>query len=389
MQSARHIVPRAPRRPSPRGAGPARLSAVRGLAATLAGLTLCLAPAPRADTVTPDSARGSRGTFNFFPALFYTPETGFGAGGGLVYTVRDLSAPPEERPDSYSALLLYTEKEQINALVSPEVYFSHGAWRLAGTLSYTKFPRTVYGIGRDTPEEAEEDYTPEGASLSGEVLRRVRAPLMAGVALELSKTAVVKRERGRLVDARLRSGREGGWLNGLGPVLSWDSRDNIYAPRRGGWYQWRSVFFAPALGSDHAMDAHTLDLRRYVGLGADRVLALQNVWTKVGGEVPLQGYPTLGGVMRGIVEGRYQDRLLGAVQVELRSPLIGRFRGVVFAAGGTVSDRWEGFELAEVKAAGGVGIRYVVNSEERIHLRIDMGFAKGGGQVYFQFGEAF
>ncbi len=362
--------------------------------------TAAAAPPAGAAVVQEDVAAAGaeakpRRTFNAVPALFYTPETGLGGGAGVILTVRPPRAAPAgesssaQRPSSLGAVAIYTEKNQTNLIVSPDVYLAHGAWRIAGDVGYSKFPSTVYGIGRDTPEEAGEDYTAETGGLSGRVLRRTAASLSVGLNLACQHGAIVRREPGGLVDRRKADGREDGWLAGVGPTLLWDTRDNVFAPERGALCQLGSVYYAAAFGSDFAVDTHGLDLRGYYPLAARHVLAVQAVWRKVGGRVPLKVYPTLGNHLRGIVEGRYQDRILTATQVEYRFPLFWRLRGTTFLAAGAVAEDWAAFDLGAGRVSGGAGLRYALNREERLYLRFDLGVAEGGAEAYFQFGEAF
>jgi len=374
------------------------------LIAALWGSVAASSPAP-ADPGSPASAPAdvesaaidgeARRTFNILPAIFYTPETGFGGGAGLIFTMRPARDAPAgeisgaQRPSSLGALAIYTEKHQTNLIVSPDVYLAHGAWRIAGDVGYTKFPSTIYGIGRNTPEEAGEDYTAESGSLSGRLLHRPVAGLSVGLNLACEHTAIVRGEPGGIVDRRKADGREDGWLVGFGPALHWDTRDNVFAPERGVLCQLGSVYYTAALGSDFAVDTHGIDLRGYYPLAARHVLAVQAVWRKAGGRVPLRAYPTLGNHLRGIVEGRYQDRILTATQVEYRFPLLWRLRGNAFLAAGALAEDWTALDLGAGRISGGAGVRYVLNREERLYLRFDLGVAAGGAEVYFQFGEAF
>lgn len=339
-------------------------------------------------TAGAEAAAGNR-TFNALPVLFYAPETGFGGGVGLLITTRDADAGPQDRPDTYGVFAVYTEKNQVIASLSPERYLAGGRWKLALNATYRKFPSTLYGLGPDTPEQAAEDYTPESGDVEGLVQRRVGAHLLAGLFGAGHHTAIVEREAGGIVDRRADAGREEGRLVGFGPLITWDTRDNIYAPWSGSLHQVSAVFYNPGFGSDFTLDTRAIDLRRYLGFRAGHVLALQAVGRKAGGEVPLRSYSTLGGYVRGIVEGRYQDRWLAAAQVEYRFPLYRRMRGGAFLAGGAVAGTARGFTLAAAHAAAGAGVRYALNPRERLYLRADAGYSEEGLQVYFQFGEAF
>ncbi len=361
------------------------------LAAALSALLCPATAAAQQPGGAPPDEQASRRTFNALPVVFYTPETELGGGAGLLVTARGSDALSEDRPNTCGIFAVYTQKGQTSIQLSPELYLAHGLWKVSLDAGYSKFPSTLHGIGPDAPEEDPEEYTPEAFTVSALAQRRVAAHAFAGFTLAAGRTAIVRRERGGdgIVDPRVQAGRENGALVGAGPVLTHDSRNNIYSPRSGSLHQAGSVYYSPALGSDFTVDAHSVDLRRYVGLAGEHVLAAQAVWRKVGGRVPLRAYPSLGQHVRGIVEGRFQDRLLAAAQVEYRFPVAWRFRGAAFLAGGTVAGTWGAFALADVRAAGGLGVRYALNARERLYLRVDAGVSAEGMEVYFQFGEAF
>ena len=46
-------------------------------------------------------------------------------------------------------------------------------------------------------------------------------------------------------------GGEGGLTSGLGLVLTYDSRDNIFYPASGGYYEIATAIFSEILGSDY------------------------------------------------------------------------------------------------------------------------------------------
>jgi hypothetical protein len=110
---------------------------------------------------------------------------------------------------------------------------------------------------------------------------------------------------------------------------------------------------------------------------------------KASGRLPLRAYPTLGEHMRGIVAGRCPDRILAAAQAECRFPLVWRLRGTAFLAGGTVVEDWQAFDLGAGRPIGGAGLRYVLNREERLYVRFDIGVTGSGAEMCIQFGEAF
>jgi len=352
-----------------------------------AGLLLSRVPLAETPPKGDDCRRGWK--IAPFPVAFYSPETGFGGGCGGVITYRGHRCPAPLRPQSLSGVLFYTGKGQSLVALSPELYFQKEAWELKLGLAYRNFPESLYGVGRSTPDDAEEDYTLEGVTLEPWLLRRVASHLYVGAVLDIEKTSVREVEEGGLLDRGLLEGHAGGTRAGMGPVLDWDDRDNLFYPSRGGWYQVYAVFHRPRWGSDVDFDAWTVDLRRYHTLRASHILAFQMIATGRSGRVPFDRLARLGEVMRGIEAGRVRDRFLAAAQLEYRFPVRGRFSGVLFAAAGDVSREIEDFEVPGSKVAGGAGLRFALNREEKVNFRFDLGISRWGIQPYFQFSEAF
>jgi hypothetical protein len=61
-----------------------------------------------------------------------------------------------------------------------------------------------------------------------------------------------------------------------------------------------------------------------------------------------------------------------------------------FGSIGNVGNSLADFHLNDIKYSYGARIRVALNKKEKLNLRIDYGFGKGGNNgLYFQIGEAF
>jgi outer membrane protein assembly factor BamA len=174
-------------------------------------------------------------------------------------------------------------------------------------------------------------------------------------------------------------------------VWVWDKRENVFFPESGYYFQAEGVWYGSAIGSDYDYARYLIDLRRYFGLGRERVIAAQLVGNFASGAAPFYDLPMLGGgnIMRGYYQGRYRDYVFTAAQGEVRWPLFGRFGAVGFVAAGTVAPALDGFDLGDLRWSGGGGLRFRFNQAEKVNLRADIGFAEGGTGIYFGLEEAF
>lgn len=186
-------------------------------------------------------------------------------------------------------------------------------------------------------------------------------------------------------------GSESGAVSGAGVLMNWDTRNNIFFPSSGSFYQLSTFFVNSALGSDYDYNRYNLDLRQYFPLTSSQVLAFHGYINILTGDPPFQLMSQLAGenVMRGYYQGRYRDKDIVAFQMEYRSPVKRRFGLVGFAGFGGVANKIRNFELKRFKQCYGFGIRFLISPDEKLNLRLDFGFGKGSSGMYLNLGEAF
>lgn len=349
-----------------------------------------LAAAAPADTGAPaaaDTAAAPRSSLSVIPALFYSPETRLGAGAFAIRTFRPVGAGDDARPSSLTVGVIGTVEKQATLLLSADHYHRGGAQRWLGQGSWSYFPTKFYGIGAQTPERNEEDYTPRTFALQGQFLLRLRPGLNVGPALEYQRLSLARVEEGGLLATGSVPGTAGSNSAGGGLVIQFDTRDNVFFPTRGHLHE----AAVAAFGGDDTWTRWRLDLRRYLPLGPRHTVALQALLLANGGQPPFTQLALLGGqnVLRGYYEGRDRDRCLAAFQAEYRRPLGGRFGAALFAAAGTVARDTDRLALAQARVAGGLGLRYLLSVSEGINFRLDYGVGEDSSGMYFTATEAF
>jgi outer membrane protein assembly factor BamA len=191
-------------------------------------------------------------------------------------------------------------------------------------------------------------------------------------------------------------------VSGLGPVITYDTRDVPLAAYTGNLLDASVMANGSGLGSDYRFVRYQLDARHFRPLGSNRtILAMQFLGQFHSGEVPFRELAGLGAnlggtlynnanLMRGIYEQRFRDRQMITFQAEVRQHLFWRLDAAVFGGVGNVSDRINQFDLSNTKLAGGAGIRLNVLQRDRLNLRLD--YAGGTGSspgILFAIGEAF
>ena len=353
---------------------------------SLGGLPASAEPAPQ------DSSRvGDGRAFVILPVFFYSPETKLAGGAGWIYSFRRGGGVPSARPSTIQSLLIYTQKNQIISVVDTETYWSEEAYRLDAETGYTKFPDLFHGIGPETGDFMEEDYTDETFLLGINLRRRISRALRLGVLYDFLHISMTETEDGGLLESGVIPGSRGGDVSGVGVLADWDTRDNIFNPSKGSYHLFSATFFGSGLGGDFTFDRYYLDLRKYVSLGGSSVLAMQGVGHFTSGDVPFQMLPMVGGdsLLRGYYEGRYRDAHAAVVQAEYRRRLTDRWGLTAFAGAGTVASDPDAFRLDTTKPSGGLGVRYMFSRSEGINVRLDVAFGKDSSGFYINAGEAF
>lgn len=348
--------------------------------------------AANVDTVAAEADTTEHKTFSytFIPAIFYTPETGFAAGASVLLVFRGKERREDARPSTIAPALIFTEKSQVLAVTGYELNLKKELYLVTGGLGYIKFPDLFWGIGSDTPDSNEEKYTPESVFFSISLQKRVRPRVRVGLLYELGNGEITEKEEGGLLDSGTITGSDGGTVSGLGPVVSWDSRDNLFYATRGRFHTVSATFFEPGLGSDFTFQRYLVDLRSYFEF-IRNVIAFQAVFSFITGDPPFQMMSQLGGanLMRGYYEGRYRDNHAIIVQAEWRRRVWWRLGVGVFVGAGDVAPKISEFRFGDFKPAAGAGFRFLIDRDEGISIRVDFGFIGGTPGPYITINEAF
>ena len=93
--------------------------------------------------------------------------------------------------------------------------------------------------------------------------------------------------------------------------------------------------------------------------------------------------------MRGYFVGRYTDRHLIASQVEWRQKLSHLWGIVGFIGVGNVTPSIDEFDWSTLRTSYGVGLRFLVDEEENLNLRLDFGVGNEKVNYYFKIAESF
>lgn len=339
---------------------------------------------------TSDST-ASKNAFFAVPLVFLTPETSWGFGAAAIYTFRWRGEPADSRPSQVQLGGAYTLENQILAYLPYQLFWQDERYNLYGELGFYRYNYFFYGIGNDFEDYEGELFDVTFPRFRINALRRTKGQLYVGLRFWLDGLDVSGLESGGLLQTQRVAGTEGGIAAGIGPMLNWDRRNNIFYPTKGSYLEVASLFNGRLVGSDYDYTKFTVDARTYWQNRWDQVLAFNLYLEHNAGRIPFTQLALMGGtrIMRGYYEGRFRDRMMGVLQTEYRFPLVWRFKGTLFGGYGAVAGQLSELTFSDFRYTLGAGLRILLLKEEQAHVRLDYGFGKNTSGIYITIGEAF
>ncbi|MES2003432.1 MAG: BamA/TamA family outer membrane protein [Bacteroidota bacterium] len=325
------------------------------------------------------------------PVIAKSIETGWSFGTAGSFTFRLSPKDSLSRTSNAQVLVLYSTKKQLVTAINGSQYFHKEKFILNEQISFSSYPDKFWGLGKYTPDAAEEPYKFDQYYVYLHLLRKVAPGLFVGALFEMQKVWNVTYQAGGVFDQQKVLGRNGYHVAGLGSSITYDKRNNAFSPDNGLFCQVSYNHFDKFWGSDYNYSNVIIDIRKYIPTG-NQVLAFQLYNMINNGEIPIRSLASFGGAnrMRGYYEGRYKDQDMLIVQGEYRFPVYKRISAVAFGGGGSVGKNYADYALSDLKFSYGGGVRIALNKKEKLNLRIDYGVAGGKNSgLYLQLGEAF
>jgi len=373
------------------------------------------------------------------PAVGYNPALGFLV--GVVGTFGMYLGPPEDTTmSSANALVLLTTNKQLVIQIGTTLLTARNDWELQGDWRFLLYNQDTYGLGTAVPPLS------FGVSIDG---WGSTAPLTGGQPMKFNHIRFHELVLHRAFAEHLYLGGSFRYiryydivdeslnlsvnppvvtshyaysvlkgfdpsaytLSGVSVDVLYDSRDSTINPYRGLYAHLAYGVFPTWLGSSHTSSQVAAEFRCYLGLSDDvprNVLAFWVLATAVtsGNQpyltLPSVGWDAKGTTGRGYVQGRFRGPSQVYAEAEWRFRITdnGFLGGAVFVNAETFS-RPEaslpayGYTVAgsslfaDVKPAGGIGLRFLMNKESRTNVRLDFGFGVDGLAIYLGAGEVF
>lgn len=373
------------------------------------GQDLSLAPPEAVDTASPsgfssfvqtvsslfqvDTTKRRRFSLLAPPRIFLRRRRRSGTGIHRPPVHQRLPSPPagQGRRQSYVDLSShFTFKGNLSLSLRPTVYLLDERLLLRGYFGLGHYPSTFQAIGPDSPEDQKEDYDERSTRLRWAAYWRWFENVYIGLGYYYYNYQVKDKLEGGMLDQGTIAGSNGARVSGLSLHYLYDSRDDPFVPLKGFYAQLDGYFNAHLLGSTQDYTKYLIDLRGYLPVGENQLIAL-NFYAQIAtGEVPFQDMATLSNGIhsRGYASGRYIDKNLMSLQAEYRY-YFGRFGISAFAGTANVGDTpLKALKMDKLTFGGGLRVKPFRG--QRMYFRGDVGFnTHGDVQFYLGIDELF
>ena len=322
-----------------------------------------------------------------FPVVFYLPETSL-AFGALGMTVFNAGKEKAWRKSQVQLGLAYTLKKQFLLFIPYELYVKDN-WKLYGEIGYYRYFYNHYGIGINSLKNDLETYDANFPRFITSLLYRFNSNVLAGAQYRLDVFDISN--TGPLLSNINPTGIAGGVISTIGLSASFDSRDDIFYPRKGVLLNLNSELAGAFTGADYRYAIYSVDASVYQTIFKSHIITSNLFLGASIGDLPFFNYYFLssGKRGRGFNDRRFIDKHMALLQLEYRFPIYKRLRGVAFASSGTVSSELTSILQQPQKIGYGAGLRFQLSNKQLNHLRLDVARSYEGFQFYLTIGEAF
>ncbi len=324
---------------------------------------------------------------------FYTPETSFGLGAGVVM-YRRAEGDSSLDPDELEIEGFGTWKRQCEFNMSGTKFFRRNFFKLSFESEINRWTDDFYGIGNDVKDRNKEEYSQNEINFKPSFLVKAMSGLYLGPVLNISRYSMKDRESGGMLASNTIRGSDGTKAHGAGVIVEYSCTEGAeFYPRKGPSFNGEYIVYRKGFGSEYDFTSWILNHKQYFQISGNHIIALDGYVSAVNGDVPWQMLSELGGQerMRGYLEGKYRDKRYAALQAEYRFPIVWRITGVVFGGAGEIGRTFGDFSSDDIRVSGGAGLRFVLDEKEHIPLRLDfaMNTESGEPSIYFGLLEAF
>jgi hypothetical protein len=323
------------------------------------------------------------------PVVVTEPAVGYGLGLGLLFfsgpmadtASNDTGETGNRIPPNVTALGgIYTENGTWAAAAGHFHTWDNDRYRYLGAIAKVDAHLDYFGLSGQPRA-----YTLQGGGLLQQLLVRIGNSRWYGglryVFFDSSATFQSGNIPGELPDFQ-RDQR----IGAASVVVDYDSRDNIFYPGEGGFFELEAQLARTAFGGTENYNVYAARGFTWLPLTRTLILGLRVDGKFSTGDIPFYAQPYID--LRGVQKGRYQDRNAIATEIELRWDLTPRWSLLGFTGIGKAYGRWQSFSQAQNVQSVGAGFRYLIARKLDLAVGLDVAHSKDQNAFYIQVGSA-
>jgi hypothetical protein len=327
------------------------------------------------------SEKDSTQDFKFLPIPYInydrSLEFQFGALPMAMYT---LNKKDTISPQAVSGIVgIWTTNKSWFLIAFSQFYLKEDRWRvaLAGGLVSVNFQTYV-----DLPVNGFIDYNTAADFVYLEAKRRIFKDVYLG--LNYTYSSFNTRFEG-VPEPKVT------YLNGIGVVMTRDTRDNVYYPKSGGETDLDWKTYPHSLNESGGVNKVEISHNHFLPMRDDNDIIGLRAYVGFGlGELPFEQQFLVGQTdIRGYTQGRYRGDAIYSIQGEYRWNLADRFGLVGFFGIATISGSNVSENNGIVLPGIGAGFRYTAFEKNHFNVGMDGAIGKDDWGIYFRIGEAF
>lgn len=329
-------------------------------------------------------SEGRLGNVLAVPIPTSDPTIGTGLIGVTAYFWDQTEAQQAVQPPSVTALGgMYTDSESWAAVLGQTLYWAEDRWRLKTGVATINLNLPLLGINAaGLPVRL--DWEIDGEIVFAELSRAFTRNWYGGVAaryLNLAQSFSVSIPADEFtLPLRFHA-------VSLGPILARDSRDSTTYPRAGNYLRAGGLYTRKSGDDEARYWSLDLSFSAYHAVHQNVVVAWRAEWCERQDGVPLWDACRVG--LRGFPATDYLGRSSQMAEIEARWQVSPRWGLVAFGGVGQVRNSLAVLEDSDPIPSIGIGLRFLVQQEQGINLRLDYAKSEGQDAVYFFVGEAF
>jgi len=172
--------------------------------------------------------------------------------------------------------------------------------------------------------------------------------------------------------------------SGIGPMVRYDSRDNIFTANKGIEIEITPTFYTQTLGSDQTYQSVDGSSRFYYPAHEKLVVAFRVDTSLSFGDTPFYALPAIRN--RGVPATAYQNEYSVSSELQGRWNVWKRWSLIGFVGLGYVAGDIDALDDNEFVPSGGGGFRYLIARLLGLQMGMDFAGSEGEFEFYFQVG---